>query len=284
MPRMPTHKYRPFPPINLPDRRWPSRVIEKAPLWCSVDLRDGNQALPEPMTAARKLRMFKHLLRMGFKEIEVGFPSASQTDFDFVRQIIESGIIPDDVTIQVLTQAREPLIRRTFEAIEGAKKVIVHLYNSTSTLQRRVVFGLPRQAVEEHQRGRARLGHDGDGWRAKRLTSNLSRRPVARNAVRRSTRRPRRIHRPCPPPGRLLRDPRSPWRSRPRPAGLRREPLPRVRHAPVRSAEESRVPWERRGLLRLRATGKRGEAIGRPGPQPPRRHHATRPGRGRRSP
>ncbi len=157
MPRMPTHKYRPFPPINLPDRRWPSRVIEKAPLWCSVDLRDGNQALPEPMTAARKLRMFKHLLRMGFKEIEVGFPSASQTDFDFVRQVIESGIIPEDVTIQVLTQAREPLIRRTFEAIEGAKKVIVHLYNSTSTLQRRVVFGLPRQGIIDIARRGTRL-------------------------------------------------------------------------------------------------------------------------------
>jgi 2-isopropylmalate synthase len=145
--RMPVQKYRPFQPVNLPDRRWPSRVIEKAPIWCSVDLRDGNQALPEPMSSARKLRMFRKLVQMGFKEIEVGFPSASQTDFDFVREIIEQRLIPDDVTIQVLTQAREPLIRRTFESIEGAQRVIVHLYNSTSTLQRRVVFGLPRQGI-----------------------------------------------------------------------------------------------------------------------------------------
>src|SRR6187431_455574 len=145
--RMPVQKYRPFQPVNLPDRKWPSRVIEKPPLWCSVDLRDGNQALPEPMSSARKLRMFRKLVQMGFKEIEVGFPSASQTDFDFVREIIEQRLIPDDVTIQVLTQAREPLIRRTFESIEGANRVIVHLYNSTSTLQRRVVFGLPRQGI-----------------------------------------------------------------------------------------------------------------------------------------
>jgi 2-isopropylmalate synthase len=145
--RMPVQKYRPFQPVNLPDRKWPSRVIEKPPLWCSVDLRDGNQALPEPMSSARKLRMFKKLCQMGFKQIEVGFPSASQTDFDFVREIIEQRLVPDDVTIQVLTQAREPLIRRTFESIEGARRVIVHLYNSTSTLQRRVVFGLPRQGI-----------------------------------------------------------------------------------------------------------------------------------------
>ncbi|HWO14380.1 MAG TPA: 2-isopropylmalate synthase [Polyangiaceae bacterium] len=144
---MPVHKYRPFQPVNLPDRKWPSRVIEKPPLWCSVDLRDGNQALPEPMSSSRKLRMFKKLCQMGFKQIEVGFPSASQTDFDFVREIIEQRLIPDDVTIQVLTQAREELIRRTFESIEGARRVIVHLYNSTSTLQRRVVFGLPRQGI-----------------------------------------------------------------------------------------------------------------------------------------
>src|SRR4051794_38054408 len=145
--RMPVQKYRPFQPVNLPDRRWPSRVIEKSPIWCSVDLRDGNQALPEPMSSARKLRMFRKLVQMGFKEIEVGFPSASQTDFDFVREIIEQRLIPEDVTIQVLTQAREPLIRRTFESIEGAQQVIVHLYNSTSTLQRRVVFRLPRQGI-----------------------------------------------------------------------------------------------------------------------------------------
>ena len=140
--RMPVQKYRPFQPVNLPDRRWPSRVIEKAPIWCSVDLRDGNQALIEPMGPERKLRMFRKLVQMGFKEIEVGFPSASQTDFDFVREIIEQRMIPDDVTIQVLTQARDELIRRTMESVRGARRAIVHLYNSTSTLQRRVVFGL----------------------------------------------------------------------------------------------------------------------------------------------
>ena len=146
-PKLPAHKYRPFPPIDLPDRRWPSRIIDKAPMWCSVDLRDGNQALIEPMGPERKRRMFDLLVRMGFKEIEVGFPSASQTDFDFVRQIIEEKLIPDDVTIQVLTQAREELIRRTFESIKGAKRAVLHLYNSTSTLQRRVVFGLDRQGI-----------------------------------------------------------------------------------------------------------------------------------------
>ncbi len=147
MKRMPIEKYRPYQPVNLPDRQWPGRVIEKAPIWCSVDLRDGNQALIEPMDPARKRRMFTMLVGMGFKEIEVGFPSASQTDFDFVRELIEEDLIPDDVTIQVLTQARDHLIERTFESIKGAKRVIVHLYNSTSTLQRRVVFGLDRQGI-----------------------------------------------------------------------------------------------------------------------------------------
>lgn len=147
MNRMPIEKYRPFQPVNLPDRQWPGKVIEKAPIWCSVDLRDGNQALIEPMDPARKRRMFKMLVEMGFKEIEVGFPSASQTDFDFVRELIDEDLIPDDVTIQVLTQARDHLIERTFESIKGAKRVIVHLYNSTSTLQRRVVFGLDRQGI-----------------------------------------------------------------------------------------------------------------------------------------
>jgi 2-isopropylmalate synthase len=146
-PKLPVHKYRPFQPVDLSDRRWPARVIDKAPIWCSVDLRDGNQALIEPMGPERKRRMFDLLVRMGFKEIEVGFPSASQTDFDFVRQIIEEGLIPDDVTIQVLTQAREELIRRTFESLKGARRAILHLYNSTSTLQRRVVFGLDRQGI-----------------------------------------------------------------------------------------------------------------------------------------
>ncbi|HLY57987.1 MAG TPA: 2-isopropylmalate synthase [Stellaceae bacterium] len=141
------HRYQPFPPIALPDRRWPSRTITKAPVWCSVDLRDGNQALVEPMGAERKRRMFDLLVAMGFKEIEVGFPAASQTDFDFVRMLIEDDLIPGDVTIQVLTQAREALIERTYEAIRGSRRAIVHLYNSTSTLQRRVVFGLDRPGI-----------------------------------------------------------------------------------------------------------------------------------------
>jgi len=138
---MPIHKYVPFQPIELADRTWPEKVIDKAPRWCAVDLRDGNQALIDPMSPARKLKMFELLVAMGYKEIEVGFPAASQTDFDFVRQIIEENRIPDDVVIQVLTQAREELIERTFESVRGAKQAIVHLYNSTSTLQRRVVFG-----------------------------------------------------------------------------------------------------------------------------------------------
>lgn len=140
---MPVHRYVPFSEqinVELPDRTWPDNKITKAPRWCAVDLRDGNQALIDPMSPARKLKMFKLLVDMGYKEIEVGFPSASQTDFDFVRQLIEEGHIPEDVTIQVLTQAREHLIERTYESLVGAKQAIVHLYNSTSVLQRRVVF------------------------------------------------------------------------------------------------------------------------------------------------
>ncbi|MFI2752458.1 2-isopropylmalate synthase [Cellulomonas sp. P22] len=140
---MAVHKYRPFHEqiaVDLPDRTWPGKRISKAPRWCAVDLRDGNQALIEPMSPARKLQMFELLVQMGYKEIEVGFPSASQTDFDFVRMLIEENRIPDDVVIQVLTQSREHLIERTYEAIAGAKRAIVHLYNSTSTLQRQVVF------------------------------------------------------------------------------------------------------------------------------------------------
>ncbi|WP_199777493.1 2-isopropylmalate synthase [Bosea sp. FBZP-16] len=137
---MPISKYRAYAPVNLPDRKWPSQVLTKAPIWCSVDLRDGNQALIEPMGVDRKNRMFSLLVKLGFKEIEVAFPAASQTDFDFVRSIIESGTIPDDVAIQVLTQCRSELIERTFEAVKGAKNVILHFYNSTSTLQREVVF------------------------------------------------------------------------------------------------------------------------------------------------
>ncbi|MGE5269516.1 MAG: 2-isopropylmalate synthase [Thiohalocapsa sp.] len=147
MSTMPIHKYRPFAPINLPDRQWPSRTITKAPLWCSVDLRDGNQALVEPMGPERKRRMFEMLVKLGFKEIEVGFPAASDTDFTFVRDIIEEGVIPDDVTIQVLTQSRPEQIDRSFEAIRGARRAIMHLYNSTSELQRRVVFGLGKPGI-----------------------------------------------------------------------------------------------------------------------------------------
>jgi len=144
---MPINRYTPFTPIDLPDRRWPSTVITKAPQWCAVDLRDGNQALIDPMTPARKRRMFDLLVAMGYKEIEVGFPAASQTDFDFVREIIEQDLIPSDVRIQVLTQARPELIARTFESVEGAPAALVHLYNSTSALQRRVVFGLDRKGI-----------------------------------------------------------------------------------------------------------------------------------------
>ena len=150
---MPTFRYRPFADevetVTLPDRTWPDKVIDRAPQWCAVDLRDGNQALIDPMSPARKRRMFELLVRMGYKEIEVGFPSASQTDFDFVREIIEDGAIPDDVTIQVLTQCRPELIERTFVACEGANKVIVHFYNSTSILQRRVVFRADADAIEK---------------------------------------------------------------------------------------------------------------------------------------
>ena len=146
---MPFQRYEPFIPVVLEDRTWPAKKIEKAPRWCAVDLRDGNQALIDPMSPARKLEMFQLLVRMGYKEIEVGFPSASQTDFDFVRQLIDDDLIPGDVVIQVLTQAREELIERTYDAIRGAKQAIVHLYNSTSTLQRRVVFGLDEDGIAD---------------------------------------------------------------------------------------------------------------------------------------
>jgi len=150
---MPFHRYRAFPelvePIDVPDRTWPTKRITTAPLWCAVDLRDGNQALIDPMSPARKRRMFDLLVRMGYKEIEVGFPAASQTDFDFVREIVTEGAIPEDVRIQVLTQARPELIERTFEAVEGAHSAIVHLYNSTSILQRRVVFRQDRAGIKK---------------------------------------------------------------------------------------------------------------------------------------
>jgi len=149
---MPIHKYLPFHEqikIELTDRAWPAKRITEAPIWCAVDLRDGNQALIDPMSPERKMKMFQLLVKMGYKEIEVGFPSASQTDFDFVRQLIEGGHVPEDVTIQVLTQARDHLIERTYESIKGVHRAIVHLYNSTSVLQRRVVFGVEKQGVIE---------------------------------------------------------------------------------------------------------------------------------------
>jgi 2-isopropylmalate synthase len=147
MMKSPTGKYQPFPVINLPDRRWPSKTIDAAPRWLSTDLRDGNQALFEPMDTARKLRMFETLVKIGVKEIEVGFPAASQTDFDFVRHIIEQGLVPDDVVISVLTQAREDLITRSVESLEGARNATVHLYNATAPVFRRVVFNLSKQEV-----------------------------------------------------------------------------------------------------------------------------------------
>ncbi|WP_420749948.1 2-isopropylmalate synthase [Rhodococcus sp. O3] len=172
---MPVYRYLPFAeevePISLPDRTWPDKVIDRAPAWCAVDLRDGNQALIDPMSPARKRRMFDLLVRMGYKEIEVGFPSASQTDFDFVREIIEDGAIPDDVTIQVLTQSRPELIKRTFEACAGAQNVIVHFYNSTSILQRRVVFRADKEAIKKIATDAAELvleeakNHPDTNWR-----------------------------------------------------------------------------------------------------------------------
>ncbi|SVA35229.1 uncharacterized protein METZ01_LOCUS88083, partial [marine metagenome] len=150
-------KYKAFSPIKLKDRNWPDAVIKKAPIWCSVDLRDGNQALIEPMGEEKKLRMFNLLLNIGFKEIEVGFPAASQTDFDFIRKIIRENLIPDDVKIQVLTQSRKELIDRTFESLKGAKSAILHLYNSTSTVQRKVVF-------KSNKKGIKKIAEDGAKW------------------------------------------------------------------------------------------------------------------------
>src|SRR5512138_3966491 len=157
---MPFERYAPYQEqfvVDLPDRQWPTRRVETAPRWCAVDLRDGNQALIDPMSPNRKRRMFELLVRMGYKEIEVGFPSASQTDFDFVRMLIEKDLIPDDVTIQVLTQCRDHLVERTFDAIRGAKQAIVHFYNSTSVLQRRVVFGMSQEGIIDIALQAARL-------------------------------------------------------------------------------------------------------------------------------
>ncbi len=142
-------KYRPFPPVAIADRQWPSNVLTEAPIWCSVDLRDGNQALAIPMSVEEKVRMFQMLVEIGFKEIEVGFPAASDTEFNFMRRLVDDNLIPDDVTVQVLVQAREALIRRTFESLAGIKKAIVHIYNSTSPTQRRVVFGMSKSEIVE---------------------------------------------------------------------------------------------------------------------------------------
>src|SRR5579885_1946874 len=143
----PSKKYRPFPTVKLPDRTWAGRVITKAPRWCSVDLRDGNQALAVPMNVSQKLELFNTLVKCGFKQIEVGFPSASNTEFSFNRRLIEEQRAPEDVWLQVLVQAREDLIERTFDSLIGAKKVIIHLYNSTSPAQRRVVFGMSKEQI-----------------------------------------------------------------------------------------------------------------------------------------
>jgi 2-isopropylmalate synthase len=155
--RMPFDKYRPFVPVELTDRTWPNKKLTRAPRWCSVDLRDGNQALIDPMDPERKRRMFEALVRMGFKEIEVGFPSASQPDYDFVRLLIEEDLVPEDVTVQVLTQCRPELIERTYECLRGARRAIVHFYNSTSILQRRVVFGLDKPGIVDIAVNAARL-------------------------------------------------------------------------------------------------------------------------------
>ena len=155
--KTPSEKYRAFAPVKLTDRTWPDAVLTRPPVWCSVDLRDGNQALIEPMDIARKIKMFQTLVKIGFKEIEVGFPSAAQVEFDFLRRLIDEQMVPDDVTIQVLTQAREPLIRRTFESLKGAKKVIVHLYNATAPVMRRVVLGMNEDEIVSLATTNARL-------------------------------------------------------------------------------------------------------------------------------
>ena len=142
-------RYKRVPVVNMPEREWPNREIKKAPVWCSVDLRDGNQALVEPMVVEEKIEMFNLLVKLGFKEIEIGFPSASQIEYDFLRQLVERKLISDDVTVQVLVQCREHLIKRTFESLQGIKRAIVHIYNSTSTLQRDVVFHMNKEEIKK---------------------------------------------------------------------------------------------------------------------------------------
>ena len=148
MQKSPITKYQPWGTIDLPDRQWPGRSIDRVPYWCSVDLRDGNQALPIPMGVKEKLELFQLLCDIGFKQIEIGFPSAAQTEFDFARKLIDDQLVPDGVALQVLTQAREHLIKRSFESLQGAQKAIVHLYNSTSPLQRRVTFGMSKEEIK----------------------------------------------------------------------------------------------------------------------------------------
>src|SRR5215472_15169246 len=156
----PSRKYRPYPPVQLSDRQWPSRTLTQPPRWCSVDLRDGNQALAVPMNVSQKLELFQALVKCGFKEIEVGFPSASNTEFKFNRRLIEENRAPEDVWLQVLVQAREDLIERTFESLVGAKRAIIHLYNSTSPAQRRVVFGMSKEQIIQVAVRGARLIHE----------------------------------------------------------------------------------------------------------------------------
>src|ERR1044072_9316925 len=158
----PSTKYRPHTPVDLPDRQWPGRVLRRAPIWCSVDLRDGNQALAVPMNVSQKLELFQTLVKCGFKEIEVGFPSASSTEFALNRRLIEENRAPTEVWLQVLVQAREDLIERTVESLVGANKAIIHLYNSTSPAQRRVVFGLSKQEIIQ-------VGARGATWLKERL-------------------------------------------------------------------------------------------------------------------
>ena len=201
---MPFDKYRPYETVDLPDRTWPDRVVDRAPVWCSTDLRDGNQALVKPMDAARKQKMFDLLVALGVKEIEVGFPSASKTDFEFVRRLVEEDLIPADTTIAVLTQARPELIERTYEAIEGARRAIVHLYNSTSETQRRVVFRLDKDGITDlavrgthplqGARGADRHARSSSSTapRASTAPSSTTRSRSARRRPRRGGRRPRR--------------------------------------------------------------------------------------------
>ena len=201
---MPFDKYRPYETVDLPDRTWPDRVVDRAPVWCSTDLRDGNQALVKPMDPARKQKMFDLLVALGVKEIEVGFPSASKADFEFVRRLVEESLIPADTTIAVLTQARPELIERTYEAIEGARRAIVHLYNSTSETQRRVVFRLDKDGITDlavrgtsalqgaRRADATRRSCSSTPPRASTAPSSTTRSRSARRRPRRGGRRPRR--------------------------------------------------------------------------------------------